>query len=181
MNTHQKAWIVAAVVIVAILGYWFGRQSVTAPTTDQPAANEQVCAQVITYAHAADNGEIKQFATPCEVPAGWVTVADMIQFDNLLHGEKVVSPLEIFGSAPGPWYFEGSFPVELTDADGNVLATAAAQAKGEWMTTAMVPFGVKLEFGTGSAVSGTLKFKNDNPSGDPAKDLWYNVLVNFQE
>ncbi len=83
---------------------------------------------------------------------------------NPLENDLVVSPLVIEGSMPGNWYFEANAVVELYDANGKRIAQGPLTAKGEWMTTSMVPFAGKLEFQAPETPTGTLVLKNDNPS-----------------
>jgi hypothetical protein len=84
-----------------------------------------------------------------------------------LAGTHVSSPLHIAGEARGPWFFEGSFPVTLLDANGRVLARRPAQARGEWMTEEFVPFEAELTFSQPTTPTGTLVLTRDNPSGLP--------------
>ncbi len=84
--------------------------------------------------------------------------------------EPLANGAVIEGRAPGNWFFEASFPILLTDNKGNTLAEAIAQAEGDWMTTALVPFHATLHFTPPSSASGTLVFKKDNPSGLPEHD-----------
>lgn len=100
-----------------------------------------------------------------------------IQVD--LHpSEKIVSPLVIKGQAK-LWYFEGSFPVLLKDANGQTLATGAAQAQGDWMSTSMVPFVATLNYAKPMTPTGILILKKDNPSGLPQNDDQVQLAVNF--
>lgn len=92
----------------------------------------------------------------------------------------VSSPLTITGQAVGGWYFEASFPIELLDANSQIVGQAVAQAQSDWMTTAMVPFTASLVFPAQPAGSqGTLVLKKDNPSGEPQNDDSYSVNVVF--
>ena len=93
---------------------------------------------------------------------------------------KISSPLTATGTARRTWYFEASFPVELQDASGYVIVQGPAQAQGDWMTENFVPFKITLSFPKQPAGSkGTLVFKKDNPSGDPARDEQIEVPVTF--
>ncbi len=85
-------------------------------------------------------------------------------------GQTIKSPMVVKGSAPGNWYFEGSFPVELKDEKGKSLAIIPAKAKGDWMTTGYVPFEVSIPFKVKSKQKGTLILRKDNPSGLPEND-----------
>ncbi len=92
-------------------------------------------------------------------------------------GDSVMSPLIVTGTAKGPWFFEGSFPVHLLDALGSELAVVPAQAQGDWMSEGYVPFQANLTFNVERAQYGTLIFKKDNPSGLPENDAEFRVAV----
>ena len=93
-------------------------------------------------------------------------------------GSAVESPLVVRGEARGTWYFEASFPVRVFDANGQQIAVAPAQAKGDWMTTDFVPFEVTLAF-TSTTATGTLVLEKDNPSGESQFDAKVVVPVKF--
>lgn len=98
---------------------------------------------------------------------------DLITVSYPLPQGTVASPLIVKGKARGNWYFEGSFPVTLTDEAGNVLMAHYATAQGEWMTTQYVPFTSTLKYtlpaGT-TSMKGFLILKKDNPSGEARFD-----------
>jgi hypothetical protein len=107
-------------------------------------------------------------------------LADTIVVDSPKQGAAVASLLTVTGKARGSYYFEASFPVKLKDANGNVIAQAPAQAQGDWMTSDFVPFTVTLTFTQPApGTVGTLVLMNDNPSGDPAKQLELDIPVTF--
>ncbi len=76
---------------------------------------------------------------------------------------------EVRGVARG-WYFEGSFPVEVLDKDGKILATTPAQAQSDWMTSAPVTFIAKIKIPNRYIGKATIILKKDNPSGMPKND-----------
>lgn len=80
-------------------------------------------------------------------------------------GATVASPLAVVGEVPGNWSFEASFPVQLTDSKGTVVAKGTATVLGDWMTDKLVPFSAKLTFSTAASGQGTLTLSKDNPSG----------------
>ncbi len=84
-----------------------------------------------------------------------------------LISEPMISPLSIKGTMPGSWYFEATAHAELYDANGKQIAAVPVQAIGEWMTEAPVEFEAVLKFENPETATGTLVFKNDNPSGLP--------------
>lgn len=84
--------------------------------------------------------------------------------------QEIKSPLTVKGSAPGNWYFEASFPIELKDENGKTLTKVPVQAQGEWMTTDYVPFEISIPFIVKTKQKGTLILHRDNPSGLPEND-----------
>ncbi len=80
--------------------------------------------------------------------------------------QEVKSPIKISGQAKGTWFFEGSFPVEIIDTDGNILATSFATSSEDWMTENFIPFSATLEFVKPTSTKHVLLIlKKDNPSG----------------
>jgi hypothetical protein len=101
-----------------------------------------------------------------------------IKIESPRPGQLVRSPLVVTGEARG-WYFEGSFPIEIKDDDGQVLASGQAIAQTDWMVDRFVPFIAKLEFAAPKALTGTLVLKKDNPSALPANDDSVSLPVQF--
>jgi len=119
--------------------------------------------------------------------ASGTTTADLIHVVSTQPGTIVRSPLSVTGEARGTWYFEAVFPIVLTDWDGKIIAQGHAQADGDWMTNEFVPFEAKLDFkvpvcaaGADYCKKGTLILKNDNPSGDPAREKALEIPVTFE-
>lgn len=106
--------------------------------------------------------------------------ADLIKINNPRPNQTVKSPIIIEGQAKGSWFFEASFPIKLFDANGNQLATAIAQAQGDWMTMDFVPFKAILEFVAPATDAGNLILEKDNPSGLPQNADQLRVPVKFE-
>lgn len=110
----------------------------------------------------------------------YATIDNLIAVDAPSKNATVSSPLIISGTARGAWYFEASAPVELRDASGKVIAQGHIDAQGDWMTEDFVPFKATLTFAAQPAGSaGMLVLKNDNPSGDPARQKELDIPVTF--
>jgi len=104
---------------------------------------------------------------------------DLIKVSTPQPSQVVKSPLSIEGEARGTWYFEASFPIQIVDANGNILGTAIAQAQSDWMTEDFVPFKAQLTFSIPSTEQGVLIFKKDNPSGLPENDDELRIPILF--
>ncbi len=102
-----------------------------------------------------------------------------VQMISPIENSIVKSPLIVKGKAHGNWFFEGSLPVQLLDAEGNTIAQAPGMAQGEWMTTDWVEFSAELVFTT-SSDHGTLVIRKDNPSGLPENDAIVSFPILFR-
>lgn len=113
-------------------------------------------------------------------PGSAAAEADLISADSPQPNATVASPFTVSGQARGTWYFEGSFPYQLLDSSGNVLAQGPVQAQGEWTTTDFVPFLATITFpAQPSGSTGVLVLKKDNPSGDLTRDAELDIPVQF--
>lgn len=96
--------------------------------------------------------------------------ADMIQVELPYPGAVTGKEFRIIGKARGYWFFEASFPVELTTPDGQILGGGIATAEGEWMTEDFVNFTAEMQTPSAFIGPAILILKRDNPSGEPEND-----------
>lgn len=106
-------------------------------------------------------------------------LSDLITVQSPAPDAIIASPLTVTGQARGNWYFEASFPVRLLDGNDVPIASAVAQAQGDWMTTNFVPFSAVLNYVGPVTQTGTLVLQKDNPSGDPQFDQELRIPVRF--
>lgn len=108
-------------------------------------------------------------------------ISDLIMVGTPTKGDSITSPLTITGSARGFWYFEATFPVEIRDASGKVIAQHYAEAQSEWMTEDFVIFKATISYPAQPKGSkGTVILRNSNASGDPERDKSVEIPVVFQ-
>lgn len=122
----------------------------------------------------AQGGTFNPEVNECVLPLIYVTAPTS---DAL-----ITSPLIVSGKARGYWYFEASFPLEITDSSGKVLAQSHAEAQGNWMTEDYVPFKGTLTFTkptTGDG-KGFIVFRKDNPSGLPENEASVSIPIRFK-
>lgn len=165
MNT--KLWfalmIILFVIIIVLTWLLFalpGKRETVATTT--PSTSESTST-------VPNPGEEKPATTTAKKP----TVSSPVS------GATVAKTFTVAGEAPGTWYFEAVFPIEVRNASGTVIAQSHAQAQGDWMTTGMVPFTSSISVAQYSGPA-TIVLKNDNPSGDPARDLTMTIPIVIQ-
>lgn len=106
---------------------------------------------------------------------------NLIRITSPVSGETVASPLTVSGQARGNWFFEGSFPLQVLDANGQEIGVGYATAEGEWMTEEFVPFTGTIQFATSTTPTGKIVFHKDNPSDMRQYDDKREVLVRFSE
>jgi hypothetical protein len=115
-------------------------------------------------------------------------VPTMISVTYPRSGDVIISPITLTGEARGNWYFEASFPIVIVDWDGRIIGQGHAEAQSDWMTTDFVPFKATISFerpeindsNESYARRGAVIFKNDNPSGDPSRDMAVEIPVYFK-
>ena len=136
----------------------------------------------------AGNPAMESYPRQCMTSDGEAFVEDigdaidkinLIRVDSILPNETISSPLEITGEARGFWFFEGDFPIKLIDSNGNLLGTAIAQAKTDWMTEEFVQFEATLIFDSLETKNGDLFFVKDNPSDISEYDDELRIPVKF--
>jgi len=106
---------------------------------------------------------------------------NLIVVDSPKIFEEISSPLKVTGKARGTWYFESSFPLAITDWEGNIIAQKYAMAQDDWMTENFVPFEGTIEFQKPqNADKGYVVFEKDNPSGLPENNDSLKIPVYFK-
>lgn len=123
---------------------------------------------------------VEEVSMPSNPVPSEASIPDLIEVDRPVVNQAVSSPLAISGRARGYWYFEATFPIELRDASGRIIAQHYAEAEAEWMTENFVPFTAELTYPTQpSGSTGTLVLRRSNASGDPERDQDLSIPVRF--
>lgn len=123
----------------------------------------------------------RTYAEELPVEATYVNAsAEAITIENPFPGAVTGKSFTVMGKARGMWYFEASFPIELRDQNGKVIATGIAQAQGDWMTTEFVPYKAQISAPNSYMGAATLVLKKDNPSGLPDKDASMLVPITIE-
>jgi hypothetical protein len=111
-------------------------------------------------------------STPSATPSLTLTDPQLAQLDGIAPKTKVSSPLHITGLAPGNWFFEGSFPVTVTDVYGEKLGEAPARpTEVSWTDPDPVKkFEATITFETRIEQEGMIILEEDMPGQDDKGD-----------
>jgi hypothetical protein len=109
--------------------------------------------------------------------------AELIRVTNPTPGSVVGKPITVMGEARGTWYFEASFPIEVRDTTGTVIATGIGQPVGgaDWMTEDFVPFSSTITVPESFIGEAVLVLMNDNPSGmvENARTISFPLTIEY--
>ncbi len=120
------------------------------------------------------------FQTTPITPAAELIMVDGVSKEISIFYDPAKPTAVFAGEARGTMFFEGSFPVVVTDDTGVIVAEGTAHATGEWMTENFVPFSVTVtQVDSPTTKTGKLTFKKSNPSGLPENEYAYTVTVTF--
>ena len=108
---------------------------------------------------------------------------DLIRVFEPNRNEIISSPLTISGEARGNWFFEATFSVRLTNANGVEvpLEPGFVMTEADWMTEDYVPFEATLSFTLPDTETGTLFLERSNPSGLPENADEVQIPVRFAD
>lgn len=157
MDTASKIWMgIAMALFVVILVLVWLLFTIPAPNHSAVATSTSVT-------------ETKPTPQP-ETSAANQPLSARVRVTSPAANTTVGSMFEIKGEAPGNWFFEASFPIQVRDENGTVVARTHASAQGEWMTTDLVQFTSTINIETAYKGPATLILMRDNPSGLPEND-----------
>jgi len=166
LHMRNKFVIAIVLIIIIVMAVLIGIKKY-AQTTIAAISNFEECT-------IAGYPILESYPPQCKTPDGRTFVqnignemdkSDLIRIDSPRPNTAISNPLTITGQARGNWYFEASFPLELVDSNGVVIAQSHAEALAEWMTTEFVPFEAKLTYTSSRDQNGELILRKDNPSG----------------
>ncbi len=172
--------LIALVALIVVVGAFVITTRKPADVAVDPAL------QVLSFADCVAAGYpiMESYPRQCRTPDGRTYVeelppptptyinasADLIVVENPTPGSVTGKEFSVVGEARGTWYFEASFPIEVRDANGNVIASGHAEAQSDWMTESFVPFSASISVPESFIGEAVLVLMNDNPSGLPEKN-----------
>ena len=169
MNRQVILYLLASILTLGAVAFawlWYSESQ----TDTNPTATETPVQDTTTQPEGAS----KESNLPSEDQFNTSYISEQgvtIEVTEPMSNQVVTSPMGVTGEVPGNWSFEASFPIKLYDANRTLVAEAAAQIVGDWMTEELVPFSATIPFDQPSTETGYLVLENANPSGiDEYKD-----------
>jgi hypothetical protein len=152
-------WVIVILLIgiVALLG-WMVLTTTSSPTP-------QTTFQTPTTTNQGGNNTNQNTGGDTTQP-----LSSRVSITSPKANTAVGKTFDVTGQAPGGWFFEATFPVQVRDASGNVIGRINAEAQGEWQTTELVPYIAHMIISGNYTGSATLILMRDNPSGLPEND-----------
>lgn len=167
----RAALVSGAVIVAAALYFAFHKTAVAPAITSFETCATAGYPIMESYPRQCRTPDGRTYAEEISQKPTYANATDkMIKVETPYPGAVTGKTFSVIGEARGTWYFEASFPVELLDSAGQPLATAVAQAQGEWMTEDFVRFKADLTVPESYIGPATLILKKDNPSGLPQND-----------
>ncbi len=96
-------------------------------------------------------------------------------------GETVGKTFTIAGTAPSGWFFEAVFPIQVRDANGNVIANTQGSAQADWTAPGEIPFTATTTIDNSYSGPATLILLKNNPSGLPENDDSVSSVITIKQ
>lgn len=163
MNSESNA--IVFLILILIIGFlvfvFLGKGNNSTTVSPDETSSGQTTTDTTNPGDTGTNEDI-----PEEVQPGISNrpIEDLIVVTSPVPYQEITSPLIIEGKARGFWFFEGDFPVMLSDSRGEIIARGQANAKSNWMTNDFVQFSTALKFTPDYEKSGVVIIRNNNPS-----------------
>lgn len=176
---YQMKYILALVVVCVLGAGWFWWEG-------RPASDSESAKPTMVTPETEDRIIVPESLIDPELMRHIESKSRLILLKTPNVNTEVTSPLLVSGLARGQWYFEGSFPIVMTDWDGKIIAEGVATAQGDWMTEQYVPFTATIDFVSpyheddpSFMQRGSLILRKDNPSGLPEHDDALEIPILF--
>lgn len=188
----MKANLILVVLVIAAIGaaLWFmtKQEEPTVVIDDSKILSFLDCEAagypvMESYPRQCRTNDGRTFAEelPAPEPTYVNATADNIKVTSPTPGSVTGKPITVMGEARGGWYFEASFPIEVRNSAGAVIATGHAEAQSDWMTSEFVPFVGTIAIPANYIGEAVLVFMNDNPSGmsENARSVSFPITIEY--
>jgi hypothetical protein len=156
MKSNLPLWIII-VLLLLVIGVMFTNNGSKNATTAVSSSSHAT-----TSIRSTASGQVSTNTSSSTVP---LSARVTVLFPK--SGAVVGRTFAIAGSAPGGWYFESSFPIQVRDRDDNVIGRGIGKAQTDWMVDTLVAFKSSITLTNTYVGPANLILLRDNPSGLP--------------
>jgi cytoskeletal protein RodZ len=153
---NSKAWlalILVLAIIIAVLAWMlFTTPAQTTPAPTSAQATTSVQSVTTASVPTASSSQPLDTQVTVTTPAANATVSHSF---------------EIAGTAPGAWFYEAVFPIQVRDANDDLVGSSQGQAQGDWTQPGLVTFTSQMTIDASYEGPANLILLKDNPSGLP--------------
>lgn len=169
---RNTAWVTLVFMLLCVIGIlgWFLLERSVADVAHPSGQPTNISKAISTKAPGHANAQLAPRAPLSERVAVLVPT----------HNQTVSQTFTVSGKAPGAWYFEASFPIQVRDQNERVIGRAHGNAQGDWMTTDLVSFSATVNIEGNYQGLATLILLRDNPSGLPENDDSVSIPIRIQ-
>ena len=154
MSSRSWKFLIALLAIIIIVLAWFlFTTPAVAPTV--PASQATTTAQS-TQPTSANSSSVSNAPLDTQVV---VTTP--------LPNATVPHEFTVAGTAPNQWFDEAVFPMQVRDANDDLIGTSQGQAQGDWTQPGLVTFTSHMTVDASYEGPANLILLKDNPSGLP--------------
>lgn len=151
--------VVMVLVIMVGVGVWFVATMMNGPASPLPEATT-------TPSQVATTTQMVGTSTTQQEP-----LSARVAVLSPGPGGVVDKTFTVTGKAPGPWFSEAQFPIQVRNANGDIIGDGSAHTDGNWQSDDVVPFTADVTI-SDPTYKGAVRLilMRDNPSGMPEND-----------
>ncbi len=171
--------IILGIIIIGLLGVLIFVPAKKASVT--PASSENATSSDVNVSQNASTSEDRHSGAPQATYYNYTsTKGKIVKASIAPHQVLTFAPTLMFtGNIPAGWAFEGTFPVQVTDANGHEVARGQATVPN-WMSPTGAWYSVTVTgMNKPDTATGFIVIKNDNPSDLRENDDQVRIPVKF--
>lgn len=151
--------VVIILIIIVGVGVWFVATMLNGPASPLSTATT-------TPSQAATTTPVVDTSTAQQQP-----LSAQVSVLSPGPGGSVDKTFTVTGKAPGSWFSEAQFPIQVRSANSDVIGDGTAHTDGDWQSNNSVSFTADVTIND-PTYKGTARLilMRDNPSGMPEND-----------
>ncbi|MDR3571620.1 MAG: Gmad2 immunoglobulin-like domain-containing protein [Candidatus Pacebacteria bacterium] len=145
-------WTILLAILVCILAalawIWF-----TTPAMPQTTPSTHTTSSTVS-------------STPATTTSN-VPLDQQVSVSSPKQNASVSRTFTVTGTAPGGWFFEAVFPIQVRDSNDDLIGSTQGRAQGDWTQPGPIAFTATVSVDASYHGPAILILLKDNPSGNP--------------